>query len=161
MPIRIGFAGAILGLGLLAFVPGFAEDMTQPLQRQTKEDLRAALADEAFTVQEYAAFAEHARKEGKTKLAELFEQKIKDEQRHFDDFSKLYGLVREDWDNIAKAIVDEYALKVKTYAQMAERAEAVGDKEVAKALRLVASSEGQHQADFQHSVSKALKPDAQ
>ncbi len=43
---------------------------------------------------------------------------------------------------------------------MAERAEAVGDKEAAKTFRDIATSEGQHQADFQDSVSKALKPDS-
>ncbi len=118
------------------------------------------MADEAFTILEYTSFAEHARKEGKNKLAELFEQKVKDEKRHFNDFSQLYGLVREDWHNIAKAIVDEYVLKAKTYAQMAERAEAVGDKEAAKTFRDIATSEGQHQADFQDSVSKALKADS-
>ncbi len=160
MRMRTGFGVAVLGLGLLTFLPVFAEDTSQHLQRQTREDLRAAMADEAFTILEYTAFAEHARKEGKTKLAELFERKIKDEKRHFNDFSELYGLVREDWHNIAKAITDEYVLKAKTYAQMAERAEAVGDKEVAMTFRATATSEGQHQADFQDSVSNALKPDS-
>jgi rubrerythrin len=160
MPIRIRFGVAVFGLGLLAFIPAFAEVATQHIQRQTREDLRAALADEAFTVSEYTAFAEHARSQGKTKLAELFEEKVNDEKKHFKDLSELYGLVREDWDNVAKAIVDEYALKVKTYAQMAERAEALGDKEVAKTFRVIAVSEGQHQADFKDSISKALKPDS-
>ena len=68
--------------------------------------------------------------------------------------------MREDWHNIAKAIVDEYILKAQTYPKMAERAEAVGDKETAKTFRDVATLEGQHQADFQDSVSKALKPDS-
>ena len=159
MHTRFGFAVAALGLGLLMFTPALAENTAQHPQRQTREDLRAAMADEAFTVLEYTAFAEHARKEGKTKLAELFEQKVKDEKRHFNDFSELYGLVREDWHNIAAAIVDEYVLKAKTYVQMAERAEAVGDKEVAKTFHDTAASENQHQADFQDSISKALKPD--
>ncbi len=64
MQTRFGFAVAALGLGLLTFTPALAEK-TQHLQRQTKDDLRAAMADEAFTVLEYTAFAEHARKEGK------------------------------------------------------------------------------------------------
>ena len=85
--------------------------MTRHLQRQTK--------DEAFTVLEYAAFAEHARKEGRVELAEIFDQKVKDEEQHFRDLTRLYGLVREDWHNIAKAIVDEYVLRAKTYFQMA------------------------------------------
>jgi len=83
--------------------------MSKQLQRQTKDELRAA--DEAFTVLEYTAFAEHARKEGKGALADIFDQKVKEEKQHFDGFARLYGLVREDWHNIAKAIVDEYALE--------------------------------------------------
>ncbi len=75
------------------------------------------------------------------------------------DFSQSYGLVGEDWDNIAKAIVDEYVLKTKTYAQMAQHAEAVGDKEVAQTFHDIATWEGQHQVEFQESISKALKAD--
>ncbi len=93
-----------LAVCLLTFTPSFAEEMTQHLQRQTKNELRTAMADEAFTVLEYTAFAEHARKEGKIALADIFDQKVKDEKQHFDDFARLYGLA--DWHNIAKAIVD-------------------------------------------------------
>ena len=131
--------------------------MSKQLQRQTKDELRAA--DEAFTVLEYTAFAEHARKEGKGALADIFDQKVKEEKQHFDGFAQLYGLVREDWHNIAKAIVDEYALKAKTYSQMAEHAEAVGDHEAAKSFRDTATAEGRHQIEFRDSLSKALKPD--
>lgn len=159
MQRRFGFAVAALGLGLLTFAPSVAEEVTHPPQRQTKDELRAAMADEAFTVLEYTAFAEHARKEGKAELADIFDQKVKDEKQHFDDFARLYGLVREDWHNIAKAIVDEYVLKAKTYSQMAEHAEAVGDHEAAKSFRDTATAEGRHQIEFQDSVSKALKPD--
>ena len=159
MQRRVGFAVAALGLGLLTFSPCFAEEMSQQLQRQTKDELRAAMADEAFTVLEYTAFAEHARKEGKGALADIFDQKVKEEKQHFDGFAQPYGLVREDWHNIAKAIVDEYALKAKTYSQMAEHAEAVGDHEAAKSFRDTATAEGRHQIEFRDSLSKALKPD--
>ena len=86
MQRRIGFAVAALGLGLLTFSPSFAEEMRQQLQRQTKDELRAA--DEAFTVLEYTAFAEHARKEGKGALADIFDQKVKEEKQHFDGFAR-------------------------------------------------------------------------
>ena len=88
MQRRIGFAVAALGLGLLTFSPSFAEEMRQQLQRQTKDELRAAMADEAFTVLEYTAFAEHARKEGKGALADIFDQKVKEEKQHFDGFAR-------------------------------------------------------------------------
>ena len=46
------------------------------------------MADEAFTVLEYTAFAEHARKEGKGALADIFDQKVKEEKQHFDGFAR-------------------------------------------------------------------------
>jgi len=71
----------------------------------------------------------------------------------------MYGLVREDWHNIANAIVGEYAEFNQTYTQMAERAEAAGDKEVAKSFREIAAGEAKHHQDFKAAVSKSLKPD--
>ena len=67
--------------------------------------------------------------------------------------------VREDWHNIANAIVGEYAEFNQTYTQMAERAEAAGDKEVAKSFREIAAEEAKHHQDFKAAVSKSLKPD--
>ena len=44
-----------------------------------------------------------------------------------------------------------------TYTQMAERAEAAGDKDVAKTFREIAAEEAKHHQDFKAAVSKSLK----
>jgi rubrerythrin len=146
----------VTGIAFLSLSVALAEEGIQP---QTREDLKAAMQNEALTVLKYTAFAQHARKEGKIALAEVLEQTAKSEQRHFSEAARMYGLVREDWHNLANAIIGEYADFSKSYTQMAERAEAAGDKEVAKSLREIAVEETKHHKDFQAAVSKSLKPD--
>jgi rubrerythrin len=129
------------------------------LHQQTRDDLKSAMQNEALTYLKYNVFAEQARKDGKRALADLLEATAKAEHRHFLETAKLYGLTREDWHNLAAAIVGEYADFADKYAKMAERAEVAGDKEAAKTFREIAAEEAQHHKEFQAAVSKALKPD--
>lgn len=152
MAFSISAAGGAL-LILNAAVAG------EGMQMQTRQDLNAAMRSEALSVLKYTAFAQHARKEGKIALAEILEQTAKSEQRHFMEVARMYGLLREDWHNLANAIVGEYAEFRGTYAGMAERAEAAGDNEVANSFREIATEEAKHHHDFQAAVSKSLKPD--
>ena len=154
--IPIALVVAVAMAALVSFNSAVAEQKIQP---QTRQDLRAAMQNEALTVLKYTAFAQHARKEGKIALAEILEQTAKVEQRHFSEAARMYGLVREDWHNLANAIVSEYAEFSQTYTRMAERAEAAGDKDVAKTFREIAAEEAKHHQDFQAAVSKSLKPD--
>jgi rubrerythrin len=147
---------AMAGIALLTLNSAIAKEKIQP---HTRQDLKAAMQNEALTVLKYTAFAQHARKEGKIALAEILEQTAKSEQRHFSEAARMCGLVREDWHNLANAIVGEYAEFSQTYTQMAERAEAAGDKEVAKSFREIAAEEAKHHRDFQAAVSKSLKPE--
>jgi len=152
----IAFLLAAAGTALLTLRAGVAEEGIRP---QTRQDLKAAMQNEALATLKYTAFAQHARREGKIALAEILEQTAKAEQGHFMEAARLYGLVREDWHNLSNAIVGEYAEFSDTYARMAERAEAAGDKEVATSLREIASEEAKHHQDFRGAVSKSLKPD--
>jgi rubrerythrin len=154
--IRTALIVAMAGVALLSFNSAMAEDKIQP---QTRQDLKVAMHNEALSVLKYTAFAQHARKEGKVALAEMLEETAKSEQRHFSEAARMYGLVREDWHNLANAIVGEYAEFSQTYTQMAERAEAAGDKEVAKSFREIAAEEAKHHQDLRAVVSKSLKPD--
>jgi rubrerythrin len=131
----------------------------EEIQQQTRQDLVAVMRNEALATMKYTAFAEHARKEGKIALAELLEQTAKAENRHFMEAARMYGLVREDWHNLSDAIVSEYADFSKTYVGLAERAEAAGDKEVARTFREMAIEEVKHHQDFKAAVSKSLKAD--
>jgi rubrerythrin len=146
---------AVVSIALLAINSAFAEERFQP---QTRRDLKAAMQDEAFTVLQYRAYAEQARKEGKIDLADFFEERSKVEFRHFSSFANLYGLVGDGLQNIAKAIGDEYVLKADTYVQIAERAEAAGDKRVAEIFRQNAADEAEHVAMFKAALVKTLKP---
>jgi len=146
----------IAGFALLNANTGVAEEAIRP---QTRQDLKTVMQNEALTTMKYRAFAQHARMEGKLALADILEQTAKSEQRHFDEAARMYGLVREDWHNLAMAIVGEYAEFNQTYTQMADRAEAAGDKEVAKTFREIAAEEAKHHQDFKAAVSKSLKPD--
>ena len=153
--ITMGSGLAIVSFALLAINSAVAEERFQP---QTRRDLKAAMQDEAFTVLQYRTYAEQARQEGKIDLAEFFEERSKDELRHFSSFAKLYGLVGDGLKNITKAIGDEYVLKADTYVKIADRAEAAGDKQVAEIFRQNANDEAEHIAMFKAVLVKTLKP---
>jgi len=129
------------------------------LQQQTRDDLKSAMQNEALTFLKYKVFADQARKDGKGKLADLLEATAKAEHRHFQEAAKLYGLAREDWHNLASAIVGEYAEYADNYAKMAERAEAAGDKNAAKMFREIAAEEARHHQDFKAAINTSLKAD--
>ena len=154
--IRMAIFVAAASFAVLPLNSAVADEEVQP---QTRQDLVAVMQNEALATLKYAAFAQHARKEGKTALAELLEQTAKAEHRHFTEAARMYGLVREDWLNLSDAIVGEYADFSKTYVRMAERAEAAGDKEVARNFREMAAEEVKHHEDFKAAVSKSLKAD--
>ncbi len=147
---------AAAGIALLTLTPAFGDEKLKP---QTLQDLNAAMQNEALAVLKYKAFAEHARKEGKIAFAELLERTAKTEQAHFMEEARLSGLAREDWHNLSDAIVAEYAEASRTYAQMAARADAAGDKEVAETFRVLASVEARQHQEFLAAVKKSLKPD--
>ena len=85
--------------------------------------------------------------------------RVKFEEQHFFAEAKMYGLVSEDWNNLANAIVSEYNDYTDNYVKLAERAEANGDKEIAAKYREIAADEEKHHNNFMAAVSKALKPD--
>jgi rubrerythrin len=154
--IRMAFFVAAAGFAVLPLNSAVADEEVQP---QTRQDLVAVMQNEALATLKYTAFAQHARKEGKTALAELLEQTAEAEHGHFLEAARMYRLVREDWLNLSDAIVSEYADFSKTYVRMAERAEAAGDKEVARTFREMAGEEVKHHQDFKAAVSKSLKAD--
>ena len=143
---QIALLVAAISTALLTLNAAFAAEGVQP---QTQQDLKTAMQNEALVFLKYMAFAQQARKQRKVALAELLEETAKSEHRHFMETAKLVGLVREDWQNLENAIVSEYAEFSQTYAKMAERAEAAGDKEVAKSFRAIAAEEEKHYREFQ------------
>jgi rubrerythrin len=134
--------------------------------RPTAPDLHQGQADrEQKWTKHYARRTENDhsaddRNEGEYRMhPKLVADQKKSEQRHFVEAARMYGLAREDWHNLANAIVGEYTEFSQMYAKMAERAEAAGDKEIAKSLREIPAEEAKHHREFRVALSKSLKPD--
>ncbi len=153
--IRTALLSATAGAVLLSLGAALADEM----KPQTRSDMEVALQKEAYSILKYRAFAENARKNGKVTLAALLEETAKFEEQHFFAEAKMYGLVSEDWNNLANAIISEYNDYTDNYVKLAERAEANGDKEVAAKYREIGAEEEKHHQNFKAAVSKALKPD--
>ncbi len=128
-----------------------AEIMSGP----TKQDLLAAMKDEAFSHLRYKLFAGQARKNGNAALADLFEKIAAAEyDKHFKEQAQIFGLVKSDKENLAAAISDEYLETMKMYTDMAKRAEAAGDSAVAQHFATAAADEGEHHKAFKAMLSK-------
>lgn len=153
--IRTALLSAAAGAMLLSLGAALADE----IKPETRRDLEVALQKEAYSVLKYRAFAENARKNGKITLAGLLEETAKFEEQHFFAEAKVYGLVGEDWNNLANAIVSEYNDYTDNYVKLAERAEANGDKQIAAMYREIAADEEKHHKTFKAAVAKALKPD--
>lgn len=153
--IRTALLSAAAGAMLLSLGAALADE----IKPETRRDLEVALQKEAYSVLKYRAFAENARKNGKITLAGLLEETAKFEEQHFFAEAKMYGLVGEDWNNLANAIVGEYNDYTDNYVKLAERAEANGDKQIATMYREIAADEEKHHKNFKAAVAKALKPD--
>ena len=153
---RIACGIAAVVIALVSFDSATADEGLQP---QTRQDLKSAMENEAFTSWKYTLFAEHARKEGKFVLAEILETTAGMEHGHFMEWARRSELVSEDWNNLANAIVGEYADDMAMYARLADRAEAAGDKEMAQRFREVRAEEEKHRDKFMKAQSTSFKPD--
>lgn len=153
--IRTALVSAIASATLLSLGAVLADEM----KPQTRLDMEVAMQKEAYSILKYRAFAERARENGKLALAGLLDETAKFEEQHFFAEARMYGLVSEDWNNLANAIVSEYNDYTDNYVKLAERAEANGDKEIAAKYREIGADEEKHHKNFKAAVSSALKPD--
>ena len=153
---RIASGIAAVVIALMSFGLAAAGEALQP---QTRQDLKSAMENEAFTSWKYTLFAEHARKAGKFVLAEILETTAGMEHGHFMEWAKRSELVGDDWNNLANAIIGEYADDMAMYARLADRAEAAGDKEMAQRFREVRAEEEKHRDRFMKAASTSFEPD--
>lgn len=125
------------------------------LQASTSKDLTAAMQGEAFATLKYMAYADAARAQGNPQLAALFE-KTADVERgeHFAEHAKLAGLVGSDADNLRDATKGENYETTQMYPQMAQRANAAGDKEAAQHFQEIGRDEANHRDAFQAALLK-------
>ena len=103
------------------------------------------MKNEAFSALKYKLLAEQARKTGNLPLAGILEHFATDEhEKHFKEHAKLYGLVKIDHVSLVNAKSAEYAESIKTYEDMAKRADTAGDANAAKHFSNSARDEVDH-----------------
>lgn len=125
------------------------------MNTQTKANLLTALHGEAFAYAKYRLFAEHARQQGRTDLADLFDETARTELlEHFREEADLVGLVGDDAANLQDAASGE-AYEVDTmYRTFAEQAQAAGDTAAAERFAEVREDEMHHRAAFEAALDR-------
>jgi len=127
----------------------------ETLSNSTRQDLLAAMKNEAFSYVKYTIYAEQARKNGNETLAGVLEHTAADEyEKHFKEHARLYGLLKSDHENLVNAMSTEFVESTQMYQDMAKRAEAAGDASVAKHFADLARDELDHRDAFKGALSK-------
>jgi rubrerythrin len=124
-------------------------------QTSTRQDLMDAMHGEAFATLKYMAYADAARAHGNIELADLFDTIANVErQDHFSGHAKLLGLVRSDAENLNEAIGGEAYETSTMYPQMARRAEAAGNKNIAPHFQEGGADEAKHRDAYRAALDQ-------
>jgi rubrerythrin len=135
-------------------------DTNRTLNQKTLENLATAMHGEAFAYAKYMLYAQQARQNGNTEVADLFEQAARTERfEHFAEEAELAKLVGSDRDNLNDAIRGE-SYEVNTmYSEFGRQAKDVGDNAVADRLEEIRHDEMRHRDAFKAALDKLeLKP---
>jgi rubrerythrin len=137
------------------FVLGRATADKHPaLHAQTKANLSTAMHGEAFAFAKYTMFAEQARKNGNTELADLFEKTAKMEHlEHMREHAELAGVLGTDQENLKDAIKGENYETQTMYPRFARQAKAVGDLAAASRFAEVGKDEAIHRDEFRKALA--------
>lgn len=146
----------LMAVALACFAIGWASaDQHTRLHEKTKKHLMSAMHGEAFAYAKYMLYAEHARKDGNTELAELFEKTANVEHlEHLREEAMLAGLVGSDADNLRDAIKGESHEVDTMYREYANEARAVGDHSAADRFEEIRNDEAKHRDAFKAELSK-------
>jgi rubrerythrin len=125
------------------------------LDPKTLDNLLTAMHGEAFAYVKYLLFAEHARKNGKKELADLFEKTANTERfEHFAEEAQVADLVGSDTDNLKDAIKGE-SYEVETmYLEFAQSAKIAGDTIAAARFEEIRHDEMGHLNAFKIALAK-------
>lgn len=154
------FSLMILIVAVISFALGTAISSGSKLSPQTKQDLTTAMKGEAFAHAKYLVYADQARKNGNTELADLFEKTAKVERlEHFAEEAQLAGIVGDDQANLNDAIKGE-SYEVETmYRDFAKQAASAGDTAAATLFEEIRKDEMGHRDEFKAALNKlAAKP---
>ncbi len=157
MKIKLVFAALILVVTFLT-VEIINAESEKKMNEQTMKNLSTAMHGEAFAYVKYLLFAEHARKNGNTKLADLFESTAKTERfEHFSEEAQLAGLVGSDSDNLKDAITGESYETETMYREFAQQAKQAGDHDAANRFEEIRLDEAKHRDAFNAALSDLKK----
>jgi rubrerythrin len=149
----------LAGLAAASALACGSANAQQAQSPEGREALREAMHNEAFASAKYKLFAEHARKAGKTELADQLAVNANIEFGHFLRWSALYGLVGEDIANLKTAIKDEGEDDIKLYTRLAAEATARGETTLANHFNEIKAQEEKHRGALEKTVEKAFKPE--
>jgi rubrerythrin len=155
-------APVLVGLAVTFFMIGSATSGEGvSLKKGTMDNLSTAMHGEAFAYAKYSLYAQHARQNGHTEVADLFESSAKTERlEHFAEEAKLAGLVGSDADNLKDAIKGE-SYEVETmYRRFAAQAADAGDKAVADRFDEIRKDEMKHRDAFKTALARIEKKSA-
>ena len=146
---------AVVGLFALNFL---SQAQEKKMNEQTLKNLSTAMHGEAFAYVKYMAYADHARKAGNDKLADLFESTAKTEHmEHFTEEAELAGLVGSDADNLKDAIKGESYETETMYREFAQQAKKVGDQQAAERFEEIRQDEAKHRDAFSAALAELKK----
>ena len=121
----------------------------------TLANLRTAMQGEAFAYAKYMRYADQARREGNSAVAQLFTNTANFElNEHFAMLATLAGLVATDTNaNLQDAINGEQHEADVMYPDYARQADQAGNPQAANLFREIAGDEKTHQQTFQKALT--------
>ncbi len=155
MKLSILLAGALLGAATLAVGPMQASTPGQTFSQTTRDHLKAAMQGEAFASAKYLLYAERARMNGNTAVADLFERIGKEERvEHFAEEAALLQLAGDDAANLTDAIKGESYEVDTMYREFAEQAHAAGDTAAGFRFEEIRRDEMKHRDAFKAALEQ-------
>ena len=125
---------------------------------KSEENIKAAFAGESQARSRYVFFAEAARAEGNTEIADLFERMAKNELAHARLWFKLlHDGLGDSGANLLESAAGENSEWQSMYPDFAKQARADGCEELAVLFEKVAGIEATHERTFLESYVKLAK----
>lgn len=121
---------------------------------RTEQNLLAAFQGESMARNKYLFFAEKARQEGHTQVAELFERLAGNEGMHGKLLYRQLQGIGSTKENLQAAAQGEYGEWSSMYPDFAKTAEEEGFDQIAKLFRSIAQIEQEHEFQFMDALRR-------
>jgi rubrerythrin len=154
--MKLTLLSGVLLAGIIAtFAVMTATSEAVSVTQGTRDHLQTAMRGEAFAAAKYQLFADHARKNGNSELADLFERTAKVERfEHLAEEAELAQLVGSDSANLQDAIAGESYEIDAMYRDFAEQANTAGDGAAGSLFEEIRRDEMTHRDAFRTALQK-------